>query len=84
MAEPTRRRAAARPSPSAIVKTSVPLDVETHARLCAAAALQQRDRSALAAEILTDALRGMCTIIDKRKTADPASSDCGEDRVTAA
>lgn len=75
MAEPKRTRAAASTPPSAVVRVSVPLDAGTHARLCAAAALEQRDRSALAAEILTTALRGMVTIIDKRKGDGPASSD---------
>ena len=83
MAEPTRRRAAARPPVNAVVKTSVPLDVETHARLCAAAALQQRDRSALAAEILSEALRGI-VIIDKRRSGDPVGSDYGERSTDAA
>jgi hypothetical protein len=74
MAEPTRRRAAVRPSPNAIVRTSVPLDVETHAKLCATAALQQRDRSAVAAEFITEALRGL-VIFDKRKNPGPVGSD---------
>lgn len=74
MAEPTRKRAAVRPSPSVTVKLSVPLGVEDHAKLCATAALQQRDRSAVAAEILADALRGI-VIIDKRRSSDPVGSD---------
>lgn len=84
MAEPKRSRAAASTLPSAIVRVSVPLDAGTHARLCAAAALEQRDRSALAAEILTTALRGMVTIIDKRRGDGPASSDSDVDRPDAA
>jgi hypothetical protein len=57
------------------VKTSVPLDVGTHAKLCAAAALRGVDRSALAAEFVREGLRGVM-VIDKKKSADhPDESD---------
>ena len=41
-----------------IVRLSVPLPVEAHARLCGVAALRQIDRSALAAEFVLRGLRG--------------------------
>lgn len=50
-------RAAAQPPASKTVKLSIPVPVEVHARLCATAALQQRDRSEVAAEILERGLR---------------------------
>jgi hypothetical protein len=51
------------------VKTSVPLDVRTHAKLCAAAALRGVDRSALAAEFITAGLRGV-VVIDQKGDSD--------------
>ena len=61
----TPASAAARPP----VKTSVPLDVNTHAKLCAIAALRGVDRSALAAEFIRAGLRGVL-VIDKRNGSD--------------
>ena len=85
MAEPARRRTAARPSPTVPVRISVPLDAEDHAKLCAAAALQQRDRSALAAEILRDGLKGLVAIFDRRKSAGRVDlADEGIDGIDAA
>lgn len=45
------------PSASKTVKLSIPISVADHARLCALAALQTRDRSIVAAEILASGLR---------------------------
>ncbi len=69
-----RGKASANPPTSAIVRISVPIGVGDHAKLCAAAALQQRDRSALAAEILSRALRGIA-IVDRRKPSDTSEPD---------
>jgi hypothetical protein len=64
-----RRRTAASAAPLPSVKTSVPLDVETHAKLCGLAALRSVDRSALAAEFIRNGLRGV-VLFDKRKGSD--------------
>jgi hypothetical protein len=64
-----RRRTSASAAPLPSVKTSVPLDVETHAKLCGLAALKGVDRSALAARFIKDGLRGVI-LIDKRKGSD--------------
>jgi hypothetical protein len=55
------------------VKTSVPLDVETHAKLCGLAALRGVDRSALAAEFVKNGLKGVL-LIDKRGGSDHVDS----------
>lgn len=64
-----RRRKSAHPSTDRIVKCTVLLRVETHARLAAAAALRGCDRSAFAAECIEAGLKGVI-VIDKRKPAD--------------
>jgi hypothetical protein len=51
------------------VKTSVPLDVETHAKLCGLAALRSVDRAAMAAEFIRNGLKGVL-LIDKRGGSD--------------
>ncbi len=56
------------------VKTSVPLDVRTHAKLCAAAALRGVDRSTLAAGFIRDGLRDV-VVMDSRRKSDHVSDD---------
>jgi hypothetical protein len=56
------------------VRISVPLDVETHARLCGLAARKSMDRSALAAKFVTAALKGFI-LFDKRKASDRVEDD---------
>jgi hypothetical protein len=65
------------------VKTSVPLDVETHAKLCGLAALRGVDRSALAAEFIKVGLKGVL-LIDKRGGSDHVDdSDRRDGRIPA-
>jgi hypothetical protein len=78
---PRRRKdapATARPH----IKTSVPLDVGTHAKLCGIAALRGVDRAALSAEFIRMGLRGI-VLIDKQNLSGPADlvdrSDDGDD-----
>jgi len=57
-----------------IVRLSVPLPVEAHARLCGVAALRQVDRSALAAEFILRGLRGS-RIIEPTGQEPPVESE---------
>ena len=50
------------------MKTSVPLDVGTHAKLAALAALRGMPAGALAAEFIREGVRSII-VIDKRKSA---------------
>jgi hypothetical protein len=78
---PRRRTAASAAAITPVrtsVKTSVPLDVETHAKLCGLAALKGEDRSTLAAEFIREGLRGVI-LFDKRKGSDHTNSS---DRTT--
>jgi hypothetical protein len=65
------QRQEANPQSSRVVKASVPLDVDTHVRLAAVAALRGVDRGALAASLIRDGLKGLITIIDKQKPREP-------------
>lgn len=71
--ENPRRRKQAPAAPQRTVKTSVPLDVETHAKLCGLAALRSVDRSALAAEFVREGLKGV-VLFDKRGGSDHVDS----------
>jgi hypothetical protein len=62
-----QRRAAAFARPP--VKTSVRLDVRTHAKLCACAALRSVDRSTLAAEFIRAGLRDVVVMDSRRKSS---------------
>jgi len=64
------RRGSAAPAARPPLKTSVPLDVGTHTKLCAAAALRGVTRSTLAAKFIKDGLRGV-VVVDKKRSADP-------------
>jgi hypothetical protein len=53
------------------VKASVSLDVGTHAKLSAAAALEGVDKSTFMSRCITEALKGI-VVFDRRKSADGA------------
>jgi hypothetical protein len=55
------------------VKASVSLDVGTHAKLSAAAALEGVDKSTFMSRCITEALKGI-VVFDRRKSADGATS----------
>jgi hypothetical protein len=62
------------------VKCTVLLDLETHARLAAAAAKRRCDRSALAAGFIREGLRGV-VVFDRANPADhvdPATQGIGD------
>ena len=61
------------------VKATVCLDVGTHARVSAAAALAGMDKSAWMGRAITEALKGI-VVIDRRKTAGRADLSGDEDR----
>lgn len=70
-----RRRKTAVPQTERTVKATVIVDADTHVRWAAAAALANMDRSAWAAAVLREALRGV-VVVDRRKTAgQPDTSD---------
>jgi hypothetical protein len=60
------------------VKTSVPLDVRTHAKLCACAALRGVDRSSLAAEFIKAGLRDVVVLDSRRKSGQSSEEDRSE------
>ncbi len=64
-----RKRKPAIPQGRQSVKASILVDVETHARWAAAAALRGMDRNAFAVEALKEALRGI-VVVDRRKPTD--------------
>lgn len=77
--QPPRRRGSAAPSARKFVSASVRLDVATHARVAAAAALAGVDRSAWINEAITLHLQGI-VVFDRRKSADavdPSSEAIG-------
>jgi hypothetical protein len=65
------------------VKCTVLLDLETHARLAAAAAMRRCDRSALAAGFIREGLRGV-VVFDKGNPADRVDPASDEESATAA
>ncbi len=80
--KPTQRRKAAGPPPSKPVKCTILLDVETHTKLAAGAAMRRCDRSSFAATILREGLRGIVAFdrnIPRKPAdnADPAGEGIG-------
>lgn len=57
------------------VRLSVPVDVRTHARLCAVAALRGVDRSTIAFEILRDGLKDVVVMDSRRKSGRVSDDD---------
>ena len=84
--KPSRKRKPAATLPSKPVKCTILLDVETHTKLAAAAAMRRCDRSTYAAEILREGLRGIVCFdrFASGKTADHVDPTDSEDRATAA
>ena len=82
-AQPTRRRGSAVPTARKHVMASVRLDVATHARVAAAAALSGLDKSAWMSRAITEALAGI-VVFDRRavKPGDQATCLMREDRKT--
>jgi hypothetical protein len=74
-----RRRGSADPPASKTVKATVCLDVGTHARVSAAAALAGLDKSAWMNRAITEALKGI-VVIDRRKAAGRADLSGEGDR----
>ena len=85
-AQPARRRGSAAPSARKFVMASVKLDVATHARVAAAAALEGMDKSAWMSKAITEALTGI-VVFDRRSEraakivdrGDPASGERSEE-----
>jgi hypothetical protein len=71
--EPAQGRGSAAPKARKSVMASVRLDVATHARVSAAAALAGMDKSAWMARAIRDALKDV-VVIDRRKSPDGAKS----------
>ena len=79
--KPTARRKTADKSPSKPVKCTVLLDVETHTKLAASAAMKRMDRSTLAASILREGLRGIVAF-DRHAPRKPAdNADLSDDGI---
>lgn len=75
MNQPTpRRRKGAVASSRPTVKMTVVIDVDTHSRLAAAAALSKSDRSAYAVSLIKRGLKGL-VLIDRRKSSDLVKVD---------
>lgn len=64
-----RQRKAAAPPARKLIKATIVVDVETHARWAAAAALQSMDRSAFAVAALKESLKGVVVFV-REKSAD--------------
>lgn len=79
---PRKRRSPSTQAPRS-VRTSVPLDVSTHVKLSALAAMRGMPAGALAAEFVREGVRSI-VVIDKRRSADPVDSDSQVDRPDAA
>lgn len=77
---PAKRRKAATPSPQRTVKATILLDVQTHAKLAAAAALRGCDRSTLALSFITEGLKGMVVFDRNANPSDKLGSDVEVDR----
>jgi hypothetical protein len=70
-----RKRGSATASPRRFVSASVRLDVNTHARVAAAAALAGIDRSTWINRAIDEALRGIVVFDKRSKSADHGKSD---------
>jgi len=79
--QPPKRRGPASPPAKKFVMASVKLDVATHARVAAAAALSQIDRSTWIAKAINEALSGI-VVFDRRapKGSGESDPDTGLDR----
>ncbi len=79
--QPVRKRGSATPAARKHVMASVRLDVATHARVAAAAALAGLDKSAWMSRAITEALAGI-VVFDRRapKGGESNDPDTGEDR----
>ena len=73
-----RRRKAAAPPARKPVKATILVDVETHARWAAAAALRGVDRSAFAVAALQEALKGVVLFV-RENSPDEADPSIGGD-----
>lgn len=82
-AQTPRRRGSAAAAPRKHVMTSVRLDVATHARLSAAAALAGMDKSTFCARAISDALVGI-VVFDRRKPDGQLDPSGEEDRAISA
>lgn len=74
MATAPRRRKAAATQTERTVKATVVVGVDLHVRWAAAAAMAGMDRSAWAAAVLAEALRGV-VVMDRRKTPDRSGKE---------
>jgi hypothetical protein len=59
------------------VRVSVPIDLTTHARLSALAALLQRDKGELAASFIHEGLRGRIRVSHQQERSAVDTDDCG-------
>lgn len=70
----TRRRKTAEPQERRSVKVSCGIDVATHARLCAAAALRGVTITALIEDAIKESLKGI-VVIDRRSKVETRGED---------
>jgi hypothetical protein len=82
-AQPSRRRGSAAPPARKSVSASVRLDVVTHARVAAAAALAGVDRSTWINRAIETALKGI-VVFDRTKGPDHVDLACSEESADAA
>lgn len=75
--QPVRKRGSATPAARKHVMASVRLDVATHARVAAAAALAGLDKSAWMSRAITEALSGI-VVFDRRAPKGGDHGDPGE------
>jgi hypothetical protein len=72
MAAPTKKRRVAESQKGRTVKVSCGIDVPTHARLCAAAALRGVTITTLIADAIAESLKGVVAFDGRGKAADAA------------
>ncbi len=70
MATPTKKRKSAESQKGRTVKVSCGIDVPTHARLCAAAALRGVTITTLISDAITESLRGVVAFDGRGKSTD--------------
>jgi hypothetical protein len=71
MAAPTKKRRVAESHESRTVKVSTSVDVATHARLCAAAALRGVTITTLIGDAIAESLKGIVAFDKRGKHAEP-------------
>jgi hypothetical protein len=71
MATPTKKRRIAESQASRTVKVSTSVDVATHARLCAAAALRGVTITTLIGDAIAESLKGIVAFDKRGKLGDP-------------